>query len=302
MCTSPLDGWRSRQRNTSGKRSIVFKSTDGYHDQPVTIPCGRCMECRLRRKRAWALRCHHEASLHLENEWLTLTYDDQHLPPNGSLRKADLSAFLKRLRAHESYTARTKNTPPRRFKYFACGEYGGRLNRPHYHALLFGFSFLDKRKEAKRGPFQTFSSQLLDSKWENGFTEIGEVTFDGMAYLAKYICKRHQDEEKALTDAGLETEFIAMSRGGRTGRGIAYNWWQLYRDELLQHDTCIINGTQVSVPQYYDQLSATYKPTRLAALKTKRQTHCDPDELRTLRLLSRQTIVHSRQQLFTGGQ
>ena len=67
MCTSPLDGWFSKERSATGKRSVVFDIHNGFHDRPVTVPCGRCMECRLRKKREWALRCEHEVGLHVEN-------------------------------------------------------------------------------------------------------------------------------------------------------------------------------------------------------------------------------------------
>jgi hypothetical protein len=186
MCTSPLDGWLNKDRSVNGKRSVVFDIKKALHDRPVVVPCGRCMECRLQRKREWALRCEHEASLHEDNCWLTLTYDEDNLPERGSLRKQDLSSFLKRLRSRYG---------DRRFKFFGCGEYGGSFNRPHYHLLLFGLDFPDKVWFSKRRGFNVFTSKVLDETWSKGLTEIGEVSFDGMAYLAKYVTKKDPWEE-----------------------------------------------------------------------------------------------------------
>lgn len=302
MCTSPLDGWYARKRNVSGKRSIVFDMNEGYHDRPVTVPCGRCMECRLRKKRAWALRCQHEASLNDENCWFTLTYDDKHLPPNGSLRKKDFSDFLKRLRAHESYEAEQNGRRERRFKFFACGEYGGRFDRPHYHCLLFGFDFSDKVRTAERDGFQTYESEILARKWGKGITEIGEVSFDGMAYIAKYVTKRDKvDEESLRHNYCVEPEFLIMSRGGRHGKGIGYDWWLQYGQELLDHDSCVVNGREVSVPMYYDKLNEIQKPAEVAKIKARRRSRFNEDESRASRLLARQTVVEASVKLYTGG-
>ena len=128
MCTGPLDGWYSAQRNENGKRVVTFRWSEALHDRPVTVPCGRCGECRRDKKRQWAMRSMHEASLHDENSFITLTYDAKYLPENGSLRKTDFSGFMKRLRSR--HCGRT-------IRFFASGEYG-ELGRPHYHSLLFG--------------------------------------------------------------------------------------------------------------------------------------------------------------------
>ena len=128
-CFSPLDGYRSRTVNASGKRSIVFDIHEGFHDRPVSVPCGQCVGCRLEKSRQWAMRCVHEASLYDENCFITLTYDDEFLPVGGSLDKGAFPRFMKRLR---------KKFEPRRIRFYHAGEYGDRFGRPHYHALLFG--------------------------------------------------------------------------------------------------------------------------------------------------------------------
>ena len=107
-CYHPLQGWRKQGGG------LTFNLRDGFVDRPVTVSCGQCIGCRLERSRQWAVRCMHEASLHTDNCFVTLTYDDDglsHLPrcvdpetgeigagPFHSLNKRDIQLFFKRLR------------------------------------------------------------------------------------------------------------------------------------------------------------------------------------------------------------
>ena len=126
-CFCPLEGWRSKDRSSTGKRKIVFNPRDALRDMPVTVPCGQCIGCRLERSRQWAVRCIHEASLHEDNCFITLTYDDAHLPTDLSLNVSHFQKFMKRLRKRFGEGIR----------FFHCGEYGENFGRPHYHACLF---------------------------------------------------------------------------------------------------------------------------------------------------------------------
>ena len=51
-----------------------------------------------RGSRQWAVRCMHEASMHMFNLFVTLTYDDNHLPEYNSLNYKHFQDFMKRLR------------------------------------------------------------------------------------------------------------------------------------------------------------------------------------------------------------
>ena len=74
---------------STGKHSIrilkgIYDPSEtpvGYPDvKYIPIPCGRCIGCRLKYSRDWADRCMLEAQYHEHNVFLTLTYDDSHLP------------------------------------------------------------------------------------------------------------------------------------------------------------------------------------------------------------------------------
>lgn len=76
-CMRPLTGWRVVNPDKPGKYLITFKG--GHPSDRLKLPCGKCIGCLLERSRQWAVRCIHEASLHNQNCFLTLTYDDYHL-------------------------------------------------------------------------------------------------------------------------------------------------------------------------------------------------------------------------------
>ena len=101
----------------------------------LSLPCGQCSGCRLERSRQWAMRCVHEAAAYDCNAFITLTYDEENLPADGSLNYDHFQLFMKRLR---------KAIEPNKVRFYMCGEYGEENGRPHFHACLFGYDFPDK--------------------------------------------------------------------------------------------------------------------------------------------------------------
>ena len=87
------------------------------------VPCGKCIASRIQKRNELTMRCLHELSYHDSSSFVTLTYNDDSLPDNSSLRKRDLQLFFKRLR---------KAVLPVRIRYFACGEYGDNSHRPQH--------------------------------------------------------------------------------------------------------------------------------------------------------------------------
>lgn len=232
-CYYPITGYRAKYVNPeTGKRPLVFNPNEGFRDMPVTVPCGRCIGCRLEYSRQWAVRCVHEASMHDENSFITLTYAPEHLPYDTSIHKEELQRFYKRFRKKlDAIYGRTKyydeekekwrykpNKPIRYFssgeygttckncgigekrhKYEGCGEWKPGLGRPHYHALIFGYDFPDKEfwTKQKNGEI-LFRSKLLEELWTKGHSTIGYATFQSAAYVARYVVKKRKggtDEE-----------------------------------------------------------------------------------------------------------
>ena len=180
MCTSP----RTASYNSDG--SINFSKK--HHNKelvPFQLPCGKCAECLLERARDWSIRCTHEAKMHTQNAFITLTYADEHLPADGKLKYLDFQLFMKRLRKHCG----------KEISYFMCGEYGEKTARPHYHACIFGYDFDDKKKirENALGD-EIWNSEKLTELWGLGHTEIGSVTQQYAGYVARYVLKKQNPE------------------------------------------------------------------------------------------------------------
>lgn len=239
---------------------------DGTDKEAIALPCGYCDNCKLERSRQWAVRCMHEAAMYDENCFVTLTYDDEHLPHPNSLHLPHLQTFLKDLREH----ARRQG---RYFRYYACGEYGERFHRPHYHLCLFGYDFRDKILLGKRHGLPIWRSPLLEAKWNKGRSEIGTVTFDSAAYVARYIMKKVHGPAAIDHYKNRVPEFTTMSRGNRNARikgGIGFPWLEKWQTDVFPRDSVIVRGMPTRPPRYYDVRVELSDPHTMAAVKEAR--------------------------------
>lgn len=265
----------------------MFKKSEGYYDLPVQIPCGKCIGCRLEHSRKWAMRAVLEAQTHSENSFITLTYDDDHLPDDGSIHKEELQKFFKRLR---------KALQNDRIKYLACGEYGESYSRPHYHSCIFGHSFPDRQLWTVQNGNKLFRSPLLEKVWDKGHSLVGDFTFETAAYVARYVTKKLTGEFKQFYEwYDLQPEFALMSRGGRTGKGLAREWYDEYKQDVLTTGRIIIrNDLQVAMPRYYDSIVAIENPEVLETLKSERRKHLKKVDNSPDRLAAREEVQNQR--------
>lgn len=199
---------------------IQDKTTGGI----LMVPCGRCIACRLNKARAWSIRIMHEVKSAKHSCFVTLTYDDEHLPKNKSLVVADCQKFLKRLR---------KNTKLK-IRYFLGGEYGEKENRPHYHVILFGLT-----KE-----FRT----EIERSWGLGFVSVADVTDERALYVAKYTTKKLSGDLLPRY-GGRKPEFGLMSRRP----GIGHDYLDTNGGFLKQNGFCVVKGNKVGLPRYYSE-------------------------------------------------
>jgi len=233
----------------------------------VQVPCGQCIGCRLERSRQWAIRCVHEAQLHEDNSFITLTYNNENLPPDGSLRLKDFQDFMKRLRARTGV----------RIRFFHCGEYGPKFGRPHYHACLFGYDFPDRVYFKTVNKSRLYTSELLSSLWPVGFSTVGDVTFESAAYVARYIMKKvtgakaedHYWKIDEMTGEVSEVrpEYTTMSRRP----GLASEWYEQFHDDVYPDDFVVLRGNTYRPPKFYDRRFEIADPDQYAALKERRQ-------------------------------
>nr|UXQ88137.1 MAG: replication initiation protein [Microvirus sp.] len=278
-CFHPIAAWRSTENTPNGKKRIVFKQSENSL-LPITLPCGRCIGCKLERSLMWAIRSVHEAQLKPQNCFITLTYAPEHLPSDGSLLKSHFQTFMKSLR---------KDYPPRTIRYFMCGEYGtkpqtldmltapGKLHRPHYHACLFGIDFPDKIIHEEKEGILLYTSEILTNHWDKGFCTIGELNFDTAAYTARYITKKitgdlaadHYTTTCPTTGQTihLEPEYTTMSRRP----GLAKEWYEKYKSDIYPSDFLIYQGKTIKTPRYYDNIYDVDDPEALQEIKHKRK-------------------------------
>lgn len=295
MCISPLKGFIVG-KTENGKNDLLVTSYKVDHIEKkngswqkcydpfsspyakdiireyTEIPCGHCVECYLKRSRVWANRCMLEMKYHDSNKcwFLTLTYDDNHLPCGeapfaGSLRKSDLQNFWKRLRDHQE-----RINPDNKIKYFACGEYGPSTLRPHYHAIVFDLEINDLvfHSKSKTG-FPLYNSEKLNKIWKNGYVVISQVTWETCAYVARYTLKKTFYDKEDFYAYGLEPEFVVMSQG------IAKEYFNDNKEKIYDTDEIIVKtskgGQKMKPPRYFDYLLEKENPDQIADIKENRK-------------------------------
>lgn len=278
VCYHPLHAFpngKTRDGKTSYKitsnkvKSISFDKATGhwflsddpnrYHNnQYIDIPCGQCVGCRIDYSREWALRCVLESKYHDRTMFLTLTYDDVHVPHTTytdnvtgeikdilTLNPDDFTLFMKRLRFHFS------KKYDKQLRFFACGEYGSVTLRPHYHAIVFGLD-VDDLKQVSTSPhgYPVYSSDFIEEIWGKGFITLADSSFETCAYTARYVMKKQTGKDSDFYDVhNLVPEFVRMSRKP----GIAKQYYDDHVLEIYEHDKIILNDGKIfKPPSYFD--------------------------------------------------
>lgn len=287
-CFHPIPG----MQEGPGGRVVLYPPLGSA---TLSLPCGSCIGCRTAKASMWARRCEHEASLWENNSFLTLTYDDEHLPPEGHLCAQDLQLFLKRLRADMVYHPGLYSWNARSgFRFFACGEYGERNGRPHFHVLLFNLGFTGVYSVGKA----LVASNAVADVWGFGEHRIGAVTPRSACYVAQYNVKKQGgapcDEDGVYRPA----PFLRMSNRPGIGAG----WLDRFKFDL-QSGVCVSgDGSTGPVPRYYRRVLARDDPEYAEELtnvvyERQREVGGDPVEAAS-RLPAGEAIMASRKALF----
>lgn len=210
----------------------------------ITIPCGRCIGCRIAKSKEWAVRIMCETITSSKPSYfVTLTYDDEHLPSDLNLHKSDLQDFIKAVRNYWSYKYDASS-----IRYFGCGEYGSLNGRCHFHVILFNIDIPDLV------PFKTskgntlFKSETILSLWDKGFADIGRVEPESAAYVARYTLKKQSSDFYDRED--IEPPFILMS----TRPGIGFDYYQQNKDSIWRDRRIQLGYLQASIPKYFIKL------------------------------------------------
>lgn len=281
-CTSPKRAFRTSDG------AIVFTER-GDITQAMELPCRNCISCRLERSRIWSIRVMHEAQMHDQNCFITLTYNEAHYQPGLLYRHFQL--FMKRLRKHAKKPVR----------FYMCGEYGDQNGRPHFHACLFGWSPADQVLfKALPSGSSLFTSKTLEGLWPFGYSTVGTLTLESAAYVARYVMKK-------VTGPGADSHYWSLNPN--TGElvqiepefnkmslkpGIGRPWYERYKSDIYPDGTCVVNGLKMKPPPYYEHIYKNEDPFAYEALAFKRLGKTNKKEQTPERRHARHVVTKAR--------
>jgi len=219
--------------------------------QPV--PCGKCPSCKSRRASQWSFRLQQELKQVDSAHFVTLTYEDEHVPKTETdlktLCKQDLQLFFKRLRKLNK----------QKLKYYAVGEYGSITYRPHYHIIFFNLN-----------------SEHIQKTWNKGEHHIGKVTPASIGYTLKYISKISKVPMFKQDDRSKEFSLMSKKLGLNYLTKQMVNW---HKNDLENRTYCnLTDGKKISMPRYYKDKIYT-EIERKKIIFTQQQKQLEKDKL-----------------------
>jgi len=160
-----------------------------------------------------------------------------------------------------------------------CGEYGENFGRPHYHIILFGHQFEDKKYFfTSPSKSRVYTSETLQDLWGLGHTSIGDVTFESAAYVARYVMKKITGKQQTehygeITDE--QTGEIKLKKTPEYNRmslksGIGLTFLQKYETDIYPSDQVIIRNQPTKPPRYYDKKYGEINPLEFEEIAHKR--------------------------------
>lgn len=221
----------------------------GDFERWITVPCGQCFACRVNKTSMWTFRLMLELTDWECASFITLTYDDEHLPAGNSIDYYDLQKFLKRLR---------KQLDGKKIKFYACGEYGDNdeqvwygnyredgkfLGRPHFHLIVFGL------------PYNNDTRLLLTKTWTFCDPErflynsrgVAPVTVSDIAYVAGYCQKKLTGQlgKEVYDKQGIKAP------ESRCSQKLGFNAFERNLDCVKRYGCVFWNGSKMPVPRYF---------------------------------------------------
>lgn len=259
-CYNPILLFRQEGAFTkSGKSRMVSVGSVSNNphlvndDRYIKGSCGQCIGCRLEYSRQWAMRAVHESQFHDHSCFCTFTFDDEHLP-------ADLSV---KVRTHQLLMKQIRKKFGNGIRFIMSSEYGSLHGRPHYHYCLFGLNLPDKQYLFSNNGEKYYTSELIQSVWPNGRVIVGDVTFESVAYVARYVLKKAQAKNQY---PDRDPEFLLTSRRP----GLGYKWLEMYGHDAYTNDYIIIRGKKMKPPKYYDAKFAESNPDWIDVIRNNR--------------------------------
>lgn len=225
------------------KRLLTSWSEYGDARRFILLPCGKCFNCVANHAREWAFRCSIERDFSIVSSFITLTVEDSKMEtvfPGRNLCYKPFQDFMKRLRGRVGVV-----------RFLMCGEYGDKFDRPHYHALIFGYGFPDRYVWKVVDGHIIYRSSLLEDCWKDGFSTVEDCTDGSIQYVCRYVMKKllpdYQDVQVP--------PFIRMS----LKPGIGYQYFRYFGEDFLKkgldgiyyNDYVTYVDKKIPVPRFY---------------------------------------------------
>lgn len=303
-CTSP----RTVGFQSDGKTICWSPKKYSKEFASFQMPCGKCTSCRLISAQQTAIRCVHESQQHQQSCFITLTYSDENLK-SAKLQYRDFQLFIKRLRS-KIYHDTIKDIPGEittevkkeirektAISVFVTGEYGDRNQRPHWHALIFGWHPKDAKyhRSTDRGD-RIYTSKQLDDLWGHNDSiqrpnEIGEITIESASYCARYATKKLYSSKTTGDDLKPLSRRSAKHAIGK--KWIEKHWQHTFAHGYVTYK----KGDKIlkaGIPRYYEKWLQKNKPDEWSKWKTTTQ----PPLIQKIREKESRITLEERQEDF----
>ena len=237
---------------------FVTDSILSQRPDAILAPCCQCIECRLKNANMKAIQVMHETQSYTHNSFVTLTYNDEHLPFNSgairpTLNSKHLTDFFKRFRRYLDYHGYSS------IRYLAAGEYGDHSFRPHYHLIIFNWFPDDARylPQCSSETIKCFTSPTIERLWPYGFNCIGSVNFNSARYVAQYSLKKQTGVNADYYSVNkIFPEFVHSS----SNPGIGHDFFVRHHESIAANGYICLEGIKYSVPRYYIKLLERLNP------------------------------------------
>lgn len=205
--------------------------------QFIKVPCGKCEACLQNRAAQWYVRLLMQQRYSKYATFVTLTYNDEHLPLRVTEDGVIVADVCREDIRH--YHARLRKAlgpdKSKQLKYFLVSEYGpnptnGWLHRPHYHGIYFNLAPNDY--------------EILKNAWKAGFVTFSSLTEGRIRYVSGYIT------EKLFVPPDVERLFAFISNG------IGKDYIEAYREfhsDRMDRFFVPIEGSKHPLPRYYKE-------------------------------------------------
>lgn len=260
-------------------------TTPYHHKDRGSFPCGKCYDCKMNRVSGWAFRLEKEAERSSSAFFITLTYDNDHIPVTQNkfmtVQKEDIQKFFKRLRKQHDKTDRPA------IKYYAAAEYGGETDRPHYHIILFNAT-----------------EEHIQKAWQLGQIHYGTLTGASIQYTLKYICKNATIPRHNRDDRQREFSLMSKKLGDNYLTPQMIDWHK--KDILNRMYVPTLDDHKITMPRYYKEkiythyqrmrISENIKNQKVIEFQQKNLSTIEKEELKQYYVRTRKSQINSKKE------